>query len=737
MSVFCHRFVMASVSPIIKLSLDPNEVLANGEKSVILLPETNYQEVQTFVSFVYGAMKNSNANDTYISQSLAERLGLDNYQLMIPQIKLENTQEDIEMAPYPGFQDFDNGFDSLKEEELRGDHYSESEDEYNSYGWGGSRKRKMGHMEPGHVEIKLIKTEPTEEEREDLERRLAEEGVATTLLEPNADSSDEENEVEAIKSVSVLSSDWAEEGRIIAEVDQEPITDNQLMAPKSATDPLKSKYYKIMESNKSTKTCLAAVKFMGEEEGYQFRPLICNDSKKKHIVGSLNFTLESLHELLGIPKSKLLMGDLIIKRTGYFSKSKMHKLWSRIKQKLQKYSPSTLAVAENEALTQLGHLNSSESAAKKPAFKVNEMPSIRLTLNDCLIFKECDGLVLLQWNTESSSKEVKCYQLSFEEDCAWMCLVLDIWISGHGGLLASKHLENLFISTNITLELPTILRKMNRTLERIQEKKAKKERKEEEQKSRICPHCGKDFPFTVRSEKKRFYRHTAQHMKTYTCSFCQETFSTYPEKDVHIRKVHIDEKRVRMRNSEFINCSYCDLPFSKASLPGHIEMQHAPGICDVCGFKAETGRKLKYHFFHHHKKLTCEICNLEFIGNAKKGQHMIKAHQTRLPCPHTPCDKSFDKKNDLKRHILSAHVPYEERPYKCELCDKRFVEPHKVKHHMTSVHIKNRPHACRYGCGMDYNDPSNMYQHEKRAHGAIFGRRAKKEPQELPANATG
>ena len=51
---------------------------------------------------------------------------------------------------------------------------------------------------------------------------------------------------------------------------------------------------------------------------------------------------------------------------------------------------------------------------------------------------------------------------------------------------------------------------------------------------------------------------------------------------------------------------------------------------------------------------------------------------------------------------------------------ERLVKKDTLESHRMSMHLKLRPHYCRYGCDMSYNDTSNRNQHEKRVHGQLF-----------------
>ena len=66
------------------------------------------------------------------------------------------------------------------------------------------------------------------------------------------------------------------------------------------------------------------------------------------------------------------------------------------------------------------------------------------------------------------------------------------------------------------------------------------------------------------------------------------------------------------------------------------------------------------------------------------------------------------------------HTPDEKKKFQCQDCGKGFAQKDSFEAHRMSMHLKLRPHKCRYGCDMAYNDVSNRNQHEKRVHGKLF-----------------
>ena len=82
----------------------------------------------------------------------------------------------------------------------------------------------------------------------------------------------------------------------------------------------------------------------------------------------------------------------------------------------------------------------------------------------------------------------------------------------------------------------------------------------------------------------------------------------------------------------------------------------------------------------------------------------------------------------LKDHIRSVHTADEDKRFVCNFCGKGFFDKKKLENHKMNVHLKLRPHRCRYGCDIGYNDTSNRNAHEKKKHGGLFSDARKELP---------
>ncbi|XP_068109175.1 zinc finger protein ZXDC [Hyperolius riggenbachi] len=97
----------------------------------------------------------------------------------------------------------------------------------------------------------------------------------------------------------------------------------------------------------------------------------------------------------------------------------------------------------------------------------------------------------------------------------------------------------------------------------------------------------------------------------------------------------------------------------------------------------------------------------EALDLARKGVLLV------FRCPQPGCAKAFDRKQQLKVHLLS-HAE-ERRPYKCQVddCGWSFTTLYKLKRHLQS-HDKRRPFACEApGCGKSFTTVYNLKAHIK------------------------
>eukprot|EP01083_Nonionella_stella_P246573 855869_1 len=131
----------------------------------------------------------------------------------------------------------------------------------------------------------------------------------------------------------------------------------------------------------------------------------------------------------------------------------------------------------------------------------------------------------------------------------------------------------------------------------------------------------------------------------------------------------------RNKSDETFKCNECDRLFSKKwYLRNHVLNMHTPNKdkpfqCRFCTYGAAVKWSLDCHEAIH-----------------------LNARQYK--CPHTQCDKAFNVKQELQRHVANNHT----KPFKCDECDKRFGSAKYLQSHRISIHTKNehKPFRCKY-----------------------------------------
>ena len=145
-------------------------------------------------------------------------------------------------------------------------------------------------------------------------------------------------------------------------------------------------------------------------------------------------------------------------------------------------------------------------------------------------------------------------------------------------------------------------------------------------------------------------------------------------------------------NIKLVQCELCPVVKTNTDLlKNHVQRVHNPETMVKCKFciKLLTERDIKYH--------SCQ----------------------GRPLPRSKCDICGKMVARLEIHKNTMHISNDDKRIKCEHCNKGFFDRTHLKSHTMNVHLKLRPFKCRYGCDQDYNDRSNMRQHEKRAHGVL------------------
>ena len=160
-----------------------------------------------------------------------------------------------------------------------------------------------------------------------------------------------------------------------------------------------------------------------------------------------------------------------------------------------------------------------------------------------------------------------------------------------------------------------------------------------------CHICGK-----VINGRNRFYKHVLQHKpKSVQCEVCKKMLKSKATLNNHMKR-HAGVKT-------FI-CETCSANFfTRGELCNHRKKVHFKKKifkCDLCEYTAYTAGLLRTHKSRHtHNNVACLICGM-FLENAEKLAIHQKRHADKnFSC--TDCDKSFFRRDSLRRHIIKKH----------------------------------------------------------------------------------
>ena len=111
------------------------------------------------------------------------------------------------------------------------------------------------------------------------------------------------------------------------------------------------------------------------------------------------------------------------------------------------------------------------------------------------------------------------------------------------------------------------------------------------------------------------------------------------------------------------------------------------------------------------KEMTkCVQCDKSFDDKKKLKKHLRETHPRQIKCKS--CDKVFSENCELEFHIKTDHV---ERPeYGCDLCGKKFVLKWRLAKHLQN-HTSKSTKKCHYfnnGKICPYEDIGCMFAHE-------------------------
>jgi KRAB domain-containing zinc finger protein len=206
----------------------------------------------------------------------------------------------------------------------------------------------------------------------------------------------------------------------------------------------------------------------------------------------------------------------------------------------------------------------------------------------------------------------------------------------------------------------------------------------------FCEICNKGFAY-----KSDLDRHSVTHedIKPYICDGCGASYKQLKSLKEHLGNKHGDKRYInfRARVKRFI-CVKCPMTFScESKLEAHqvVHTDDKPFTCNKCGRQYKYMHSLTEHLQTHatDNPKKCQYCGLMFESRNRLKIHWAETagdgiHNINIKShPCNICDKVFDSRYGLKRHMLS-HT--DERKFECTVCGLRFKQSAHLKGHIAT-----------------------------------------------------
>lgn len=134
--------------------------------------------------------------------------------------------------------------------------------------------------------------------------------------------------------------------------------------------------------------------------------------------------------------------------------------------------------------------------------------------------------------------------------------------------------------------------------------------------------------------------------------------------------------------------------------------------CDICKRFYTTKRKVRHHMEMHYgerkkQKFLCTVCGIWLSSNHILQSHYRAIHLGEKPHKCMYCDRLFSSRQELKQHT-NRHEGI--RPYSCAQCPRTFFVRTNLREHIESIHLNAKRHVCAV-CNKSFNRKGNLKLH--------------------------